>query len=69
MLDEIEVKINGKEIPLNEFMEKLFGKMILSLLELLKLPENDSEIKTFEITGKKASNLYSKKEVRFKFIC
>ncbi|MHA1115670.1 MAG: hypothetical protein ACTSRR_07805 [Candidatus Heimdallarchaeaceae archaeon] len=53
MLDEIEVKINGKEIPLNEFMEKLFGKMILSLLELLKLPENDSEIKTFEITGKK----------------
>ena len=54
MLDEIEVKINGKEIPLNEFMEKLFGKMILSLLELLKLPENDSKIETFEITGKKS---------------
>ncbi|UJG43328.1 MAG: hypothetical protein K9W46_13260 [Candidatus Heimdallarchaeum endolithica] len=53
MLDEIEVKINDKEVPLNEFMEKLFGKMILSLLELLKLPDSSNEIKTFEITGKK----------------
>lgn len=53
MLDEIEVKINEKEVPLNEFMEKLFGKMILSLLELLKLPDSNNEIKTFEISGKK----------------
>ncbi|MHA1399327.1 MAG: hypothetical protein ACTSQE_03130 [Candidatus Heimdallarchaeaceae archaeon] len=52
MEENLEVKINGKSIPLNSFMKRLFHTIILTLLDLLKRPDN-SEIESYEISTSK----------------
>lgn len=45
---QTEIKVNGKKLPLNHFIQETVGNMIVGLLKTLKdvdEPENSIEIK------------------------
>ncbi len=48
--ENIKVIVNGKKVPLNSFMKKLFNSIIVDLLKLLKRRDDTEEILSYTIS-------------------
>ncbi len=44
MAREVEIKVNGEQVPLNDFLEELTDGLLRALIEPLKGTDPDGEI-------------------------
>jgi len=50
---DVELSINDKNVPLNDFLDKIVSKTIIGMMSALKTGMDDSELKNIEIKIKK----------------